>query len=145
MYAYTAARLAAGVITFEQVGMKLPDSRNPNTLPGSHKRWEQIKRNHCDPGCSIWKYLDQYRNHLFNQLQLDYGNKLHVEIFHGAKKVYTGDMPYSQTFGAVGKGRPLAYLNSLLQLSFALNQGDFAKTYSVGSGSDWHVEVRRAP
>ena len=52
-------------------------------------------------------------------------------------------MPYCQTFGAVDKGKPLAYLNSLLQLSFALNQGDFAKTYSVASGNDWHVEVHR--
>ena len=52
-------------------------------------------------------------------------------------------MPYCQTFGAVEKGKPLAYLNSLLQLSFALNQGDFAKTFSVASGNDWHVEVLR--
>jgi S-adenosylmethionine hydrolase len=52
-------------------------------------------------------------------------------------------MPYAQTFGAVEKNKPLAYLNSLLQLSFALNQGDFAKTFSVGSGNDWHVEVRK--
>jgi hypothetical protein len=48
-------------------------------------------------------------------------------------------MPYSQTFGEVGKNKPLAYLNSLLQLSFALNQGDFAKAYRIGSGSEWNV------
>ena len=41
------------------------------------------------------------------------------------------------------KGQPLAYLNSLLQLSFALNQGDFAKTYSIASGNEWHVEAAR--
>jgi S-adenosylmethionine hydrolase len=81
---------------------------------------------------------------LFNQLGLNFGDKLHVEIFHNTEKIYTGDMPYCQTFGAVDQGKPLAYLNSLLQLSFALNQGDFAKTYSVASGNDWHVEVQRA-
>ena len=78
---------------------------------------------------------------LFNQLEVHYGNMLHVEIFHNQDKIYSGDMPYSQTFGAVEIGKPLAYLNSLLQLSFALNQGDFAKTYSVASGNDWRVEV----
>ena len=72
---------------------------------------------------------------------MKYGDSLHVEIFHNQEKIYSGDMPYCQTFGAVDKGQPLAYLNSLLQLSFALNQGDFAKTYSVASGSDWRVEV----
>jgi S-adenosylmethionine hydrolase len=35
----------------------------------------------------------------------------------------------------------LAYINSLLQLSFALNQGDFAKTYHLASGSEWSVSV----
>ena len=52
-------------------------------------------------------------------------------------------MPYCQTFGAVANGQPLAYLNSLLQLSFALNQGDFAKTFSIESGNEWHVNVKK--
>jgi S-adenosylmethionine hydrolase len=52
-------------------------------------------------------------------------------------------MPYSSTFGAVGIGKPLAYLNSLLQLSFALNQGSFAEVHKIASGNDWSVEVSR--
>ena len=42
-------------------------------------------------------------------------------------------MPYSETFGAVAKGKPLAYLNSLLQLSFALNQANYDKEVSLTS------------
>ncbi len=145
VYAYTAARLAAGVITFEQVGMKLPDSLIQIPYQAAIKDGNKLKGTIAILDVQYGNIWTNIGTNLFNQLQLAYGNKLHLEIFHGAKKVYTGDMPYSQTFGAVGKGRPLAYLNSLLQLSFALNQGDFAKTYSVGSGSDWRVEVRRAP
>lgn len=52
-------------------------------------------------------------------------------------------MPYTETFGAVKKRKPLAYLNSLLQLSFALNQDSFAAAYHVSSGSDWSVEIRK--
>ena len=62
-------------------------------------------------------------------------------IYYKNKLIYTGAMPYSQTFGEVPEGKPLAYLNSLLQLSFALNQDDFAKKYHVASGADWSVEV----
>jgi len=76
-------------------------------------------------------------------LGLKYGDTLHVEIYHNQEKVFSGDMPYCQTFGAVSKGKPLAYLNSLLQLSFALNQGDFAKTYSIASGNEWRVEATK--
>jgi hypothetical protein len=46
-----------------------------------------------------------------------------------------------ETFGAVTKGKPLAYLNSLLQVSFALNQGSFSKVNQIYSGSEWTVEI----
>jgi len=145
VYAYTAARLAAGVITYEQVGMKLPNEvvqipyqeavKEGNVLKGTISILDVQYGN-------IWTNIG---GPLFNQLHIKYGDPLHVDIFHGNDKVYSGDMPYCQTFGAVDKGKPLAYLNSLLQLSFALNQGDFAKTYSVASGNDWRVEVHPAP
>ena len=143
VYAYTGARLAAGVITYEQVGMKLPNevvkipyqpaTREGNILKGTISILDVQYGN-------IWTNIG---SGLFNQLGMHYGDLIHVEIFHNQEKVYSGDMPYGQTFGAVEKGKALAYLNSLLQLSFALNQGDFAKTYSIQSGNEWRVEVRK--
>jgi len=143
VYAYTGARLAAGVITYEQVGMKLPNevvkipyqaaTREGNTLMGTISILDVQYGN-------IWTNIG---SGLFNQLGIHYGDLLHVEIFHNQDKVYSGDLPYGQTFGAVEKGKGLAYLNSLLQLSFALNQGDFARTYSIQSGNEWRVEVRK--
>ena len=56
--------------------------------------------------------------------------------------MYTGSMPIENTFGAVGVGKPLAYLNSLMNLSFALNQGSFSEKYHVYAGSDWTVAVQ---
>ena len=54
-------------------------------------------------------------------------------------------MPYANSFGEVPVGQPLLYLNSLLQVSFALNQGNFAATNHVASGSEWKVTVQRLP
>jgi len=50
-------------------------------------------------------------------------------------------MPYMTTFGGVAKGKPLCYLNSLMQVSFALNQDNFSTVNHVNSGSDWTVEL----
>jgi S-adenosylmethionine hydrolase len=141
VYAYTAARLASGVITFEQVGSELP--KQIVALPYQKA---VIKNGILKGTISI---LDvQYGNlwtnigaELVNKLNPAYGTKLHVVIFHGDKKVYEGDAPYSKTFGEVEQGKPLSYLNSLMQLSFALNQASFAEVYKIGSGADWHVEV----
>ncbi|HQY12071.1 MAG TPA: DNA-directed RNA polymerase subunit delta, partial [Ferruginibacter sp.] len=58
-------------------------------------------------------------------------------------KRYEGIMPYSETFGGVAKGKPLIYLNSLLQVSFALNMGSFSEVHKVYSGSEWRVEIRK--
>ncbi len=145
VYAYTAARLAAGVISYEQVGMKLPNEVVEIPFQQALKEGNKLKGTISILDVQYGNIWTNIGGPLFNQLGLKYGDLLHVEIFHKDDKVYSGDMPYCQTFGAVDKGKPLAYLNSLLQLSFALNQGDFARTYSVASGNEWRVEVQRAP
>jgi S-adenosylmethionine hydrolase len=141
VYSYTAARLAAGVITFEQVGPLLPKQvvsipyqqavLNGNSLKGDIPVLDVQYGN-------VWTNIPDT---LFNQLKPHLGGIVQVSIFYQHKLIYKGEMPYSQTFGEVAKGEPLAYINSLLQLSFALNQGDFAKVYHVSSGADWSVQV----
>ena len=141
VYAYTAARLAAGVITFEKVGKLLPveivkipyqpAQLNGRTIKGTISILDVQYGN-------IWTNIT---DDLFKQLNLQYGKMVQVIIFKNNKKVYEGKMPYYNTFGSVPKGKPLAYLNSLMQLSFAINQDSFAKIYHIGSGSEWKVEV----
>jgi len=143
VYAYTGARLAAGVISFEQVGPVLPKevvkiSYQPATLDNG-KLKGAIAILDVQYG-NIWTNIP---SDLFKKLNVKFGDKLHVIINHFGKKMYEGDMPYSETFGAVAKGKPLAYLNSLLQLSFALNQANFAAAFHIKSGNEWSVEVMK--
>jgi S-adenosylmethionine hydrolase len=141
VYAYTAARLAAGVISFEQVGPLLPKQvvsipYQEATLQGKTLKGD-IPVLDVQYG-NVWTNIPDT---LFNRLAPHFGDKLRVSIFYKGKLIYRGEMPYRQTFGDVAEGKPLAYINSLLQLSFALNQRDFAKAYHISSGSDWSVEV----
>ena len=143
VYAYTAARLAAGVISFEQVGKPLPNEVVRIPFQQALMEGKKIK--------GTIEILDiQYGNAwtnisstLFKQLDVKKGDVIHVKIFQNKIKKYEADMPYVETFAAVAKGKPLAYLNSLLDLSFALNQGNFSKTNHVYSGNEWTVEVER--
>lgn len=143
VYAYTGARLAAGIIGFDQVGNLLPDSVVRISYQKATPEGLVIKGN--IPILDI-QYGNAWTNigaDLVNRLQLRYGDTIQVSIYNNGKRIYQGKMPYHETFGAVKKGKPLAYLNSLLQLSFALNQGSFSKTYRVASGNTWSVEVRK--
>jgi len=141
VYSYTAARLAAGVISFEQVGPKLPKQVVKIPYQKAVLDGETVKGDIPVLDVQYGNVWTNIPDTLFNRLKPAYSTMIHVVVFYKQKQVYQGDMPYSQTFGDVAEGKPLAYINSLLQLSFALNMGDFAKTYGVSSGSDWSVEV----
>ena len=143
VYAYTAARLAAGVISYEQVGPLL--TGQVVTIPYQKAGLEGKKIRGAIPILDI-QYGNVWTNipePLFRQLGVSFGQVLHVVILHQGSPVYEGDMPYSATFGGVPLGKPLVYLNSLMQLSFALNQDDFAKTFKISSGNEWSVEVMK--
>lgn len=144
VYSYTAARLAAGVINFQQVG-PLVAGQGVVSIPYQKAIMTGAVIKGTIPVLDV-QYGNVWTNipaDLFKQLHLSFGDILGVTIMHKGETVYGGEMPYAATFGAVAEGKPLAYLNSLLQLSFALNQGDFAATNKVGSGGEWTVEVRK--
>lgn len=142
VYAYTAARLAAGAISFEQVGRLLANDSivkigYQKALLDGNKLKGNISILDIQYG-NIWTNIS---SELFHQLPVSFGKMLHIAIYKNKTKVYEGIAPYAQTFSAVAKGKPLVYLNSLMQLSIALNQDSFAKKYQIESGSDWSIEV----
>ena len=143
VYAYTGARLAAGVIPFENVGPALPakiitlDYQQPvfenNIIRGNVPVLDIQYGN-------IWTNIDKKT---FAKLALNNGDSLHVSIYHNKQKIYDGIMPYVTTFSTVAAGKPLCYLNSLLNVSFALNKANFSEQHKVYSGADWSVEIRK--
>ena len=141
VYAYTAARLAAGAVTFEQIGNKLPDEVVSIPYQQAIIEGQKIKGTISILDVQYGNIWTNISGDLFKQLNPVYGDYISVTVFHNKFKVYEGRMKYAQTFGAVAKGKPLAYLNSLLQFSFALNQGSFAETFHIQSGNNWTVEV----
>lgn len=143
VYAYTAARLAAGAIIFEQVGQALPKQVVSIPYQKAELAGNKIKGTIAILDVQYGNIWTNIPADLFNKLNAKPGDKLHVIIYQNKIKRYEGAMPYSETFGAVAEGKPLLYLNSLLQVSFALNMGNFSATHKVYSGSEWRVELRK--
>ncbi len=144
VFAFTGARLAAGVITFEEVGPALP--------PGSLITLAYRKPQHVGQKVSgMIPILDvQYGNvwtnipkPLFDELQIPLGTPLHVRIYRKDKLIDETLAPYQRTFGEVPIGKPLVYVNSLLNLAVALNQRSYAKLHKIESGPDWSIEISK--
>ena len=78
---------------------------------------------------------------LFKKLNIKAGDSIHCKIFNGKKQVYSNNIPYVQVFANVEKAKPLTFINSFSQLSFAINQGDFSAINKIYSGKEWTVEI----
>ena len=143
VYAYTAARLAAKKISFEQVGAIVNTPVVSIAFQKASLQDKQLK--------GTIAILDIQYGNIWTNIHQDYWkafqkithkkNELIVEIYHQQKQVYKGNMPFENTFGAVAVGKPLAYLNSLMNLSIALNQGSFAQQFKVQAGNDWTLTL----
>jgi S-adenosylmethionine hydrolase len=143
VFAYVGAKLAAGVITFEDVGPLL--APRVMVLPYERPREEAGVLTGGIPALdfqygNIWTNLDETR---FNRLAPKFGDRFRVVITRVGQVVYTGEAPYVRTFGDVAPGAPLLYLNSLMNVSLALNMGDFAKVHHIASGGEWRVRVEK--
>jgi hypothetical protein len=143
VYVYTGARLAAGVISFEGVGPELPPK--VIMLPYERARSEGTTLVGTIPYLdfqfgNVWTNLD---GDLFQRLDPKYGDQFDVTISRGPKVVFHGRIPYAKTFGEVPEGAPLLYLNSLMNVAFALNQGSFVKLHEIGYGAEWSVRLNK--
>jgi S-adenosylmethionine hydrolase len=143
VYSYTGARLAAGIIGFEEVGRKLP--RRVVSIPYQKPVLEggTLKGNipilDVQYG-NVWTNIDR---ETFAKLGVEPGGTVEVLIRNGEEEVYRGTLPYHPTFGYVEVGEPLLYLNSLNNVSLAINQGDFADNHNIQSGAGWNIEITK--
>ena len=144
IFAFVGARLAAGQIAFEDVGPSLEP--RVVVLPHEKPREEKGVLVGTIPYLdfrfgNVWTDLGE---ELFQRLSPQVGERFKVMISQDSRVVFSGDVPYVRTFGDVREGQPLLYLNSLMNVAFALNQGDFAKAHGIGYGGAWSVRVERA-
>lgn len=143
VYAYTAARLASKTITFAQVGpaiatdvVRLPYQKAINengTLKGNIPVLDVQYGN-------IWSNIPKA---MLDQLGVKHGETLRVQILHERDVLYDKRVPLVNTFGEATTGNDVGYVNSLLNFSIAVNQGNFSEKYKVFSGPDWTVIVSR--
>jgi S-adenosylmethionine hydrolase len=143
VYVYTGARLAAGIITFEEVGRELPD--RVVTIPYERAAYaDGVLRGNIPildvRYGNVWTNIDRAT---FRRLGLRTGERARVRIRQDGDVVYEGVVPYQATFGDVEVGQPLLYLNSLGDVALAINQGSFAEEHGVGSGAGWSIEIRK--
>lgn len=142
VFAYTGARLAAGIIDFEGVG--------PEMKPEDLVRLPIIEpRLEGSAVCGTIDVLDvrfgslwtNIPRTLFLRTGVHYGDRVSITIENDTRCVYRNIILFAKSFADVYMGEALAYVNSLDCMAVAINQGSFARAYNIGTGNSWRIRI----
>ena len=140
VFALTAARLASGAITFEEIGPELPG--DVVRLPYEPPAFEGGIASGMIPALdvnfgNVWTNIDRAT---FEKLGVAKGEKVRVRVLHQGQAIVDELISFVDTFGDVPETEPLVYFNSEDKVALAINYGNFAETYGIEAGPDWRAE-----
>ena len=144
VYAYTAARLASGVIDYEGVGPLYPVEEIVEA--------PYIKPEKTDTG--VLGMINEAGEHFgligtnipFNWLSeqgMNYGDDVRVIVKCDQEIVYDQVVKLERTFGCVEVGETLVFNSEMNTVMFAINQGNATLEYGLGFGPHWMMMIEK--
>src|SRR5690625_2995801 len=144
IYAYVGAKLAAGVVRFEEIGHRLPTEDIVKIVHPQPKVNNGFVTGNIDildvRFGNVWTNISR---ELFVESDVTYGDLLEVTIENNHRQVYKNLMRYGRSFADSRLGEPLIYVNSVDKLGIAINQGNFAQAYHIGTGINWKITIQK--
>ena len=145
VYAYTGAKLAAGLLSFALSGEKA-ETDSVVVLPSTDP---YVNDDGSIDGTidvldvrfgSLWTNVSK---ELFKTLGISFGERVEVTVYNDKRIVYKNTMQYVRSFADVYTGEALVYMNSLGCIAVVINKGYFAKAYNIGIGNNWHIVFKK--
>lgn len=146
IFAYTAAKLAAGVIDYGGIGPSYPLEEivlfrqdmimaqvDGSTIKG-------IVSSVSDPFGSIALNILSAD---FKTAGFKHGEQVHVTLSNKEKVYFDQDVLYEKSFGFVEVGDPILFDSSTNYIELGINQGNFRDDYHVRSGSDYTFVISK--
>ena len=144
VYSHTGAKLAAGTISFEEIGPASSVENIQELEVGEVTKTEKSVKGSIDildvRFGSLWSNVTRDD---FLEIGFVYGDRIEVVIRNGSTLVYNNRIVYGKSFADVYVSEQLIYVNSLYRMAVAINQGNFAKAYSIGTGIHWTIEFKK--
>lgn len=145
IYAFTGARLAAGIIDFTGVGPEVA-VESVTQIPLKPARFDGARITGTIDVLdvrfgSLWTNIPRS---LFVELGVKPGERVDVIIEKQGRTVYRTSLVYAHSFADAFIGEALVYVNSLDFMAVAINQGSFARAYNIGTGLSWFISMAKA-
>lgn len=134
VFAYCGARLAAGIITFEEVGPRYDPAQIVlhTTYPAEVSSGKAVGViEEFDPFGTAETNI---RNADFQGTGFEFGDVLRVRISRDGELLYDDTVTYDATFGCVPRGEAVIFNDLAFHVAIGINQGSLADTYGLDDG-----------
>ena len=142
LFAYTAAKLASGIIDFEGVGPEYPVEEIvlfPKKMVVAEVSENNVKG-------IVSSVSDHFGSIVFNIFVSDFkkagfvhGDLVHVLLSHKDEIIFNQEVLYHKSFGFVPQGEPILFNSSTTYVSLGLNMDSFRDKYQIQAGEDWEI------
>ncbi|MBT4288906.1 MAG: DNA-directed RNA polymerase subunit delta [Deltaproteobacteria bacterium] len=144
LFAYCAAKLACGIISYEQVGPVYPvdeivEHLILNPFIEAEKVCGTIEIDDPNFG-NVWTDIPLT---LFDKVGFKFNEYLNVTIKNCGDVIFKQKLLFAKSFGFANKGDALIYNNELMNVALAICQGNFSKINNTGFGKDWTIEFEK--
>ena len=144
IYGYTGALLASGKLAYDAIGPYV----DPTSLVLLEGLYPQISEDSVTGTIetldvrfgSLWTNIS---GGTLEEIGIHTGDLADVTVMKDKSKLYHSFVMYSHTFADVEIGEPLLYINSMNHIGVAINQGNFARAYNIGTREPWHIQIRK--
>ncbi|MGN1343307.1 MAG: S-adenosyl-l-methionine hydroxide adenosyltransferase family protein [Traorella sp.] len=146
LFAFVAAKLASGMISFEEVG----PSYDVSDIQLFSYEYLKAEVDSDDIHGIVANVSDPFGSIVFNILSADFvafgyqeGQIVHVQLENQNGIYFDEDVLYERSFGFVDINQPILFNSSSNYISIGLNQGSFKDQYHVRAGLDWKVRITK--
>jgi S-adenosylmethionine hydrolase len=144
LFGYCAARLASGIISYEEVGPAYDVSQivcheihEPSVFEDRIEGMIEIK----DPNFgNAWTNIPL---NVFRDFGFHSGDMVHVQVYHEKELIFERQVPYYDSFGKAEDHSVMVYNNELNKMSIAEVVGNLCEDYGLDFGPEYKVIFRR--
>ena len=144
LFAYCAAKLAAGVIDFAGVGPEYPvDDIVTFEIKQATVANDEAHGSIPDIMEPFGNLETNIRIDDFEKTGIVHNDNVRVVIKHEDEVKFDKVMPFNKSFGYAAPGCEILYNSSSGFMGLAMNQKNFAQTYGIGSGPSWSIDITK--
>ena len=144
VYAYCAARLAAGIITYEEVGPAYPVEEIVRAeFIRPEKNSDEVSGMICEAGEHFGLIGTNIPFSWLKECGMNYGDEVEVTVTRKDEVILHRTIKLVETFGKVAVGEPLVFSSESRTVMLAINRGNATLEYGLRQGPEWKMSVRK--